>query len=78
MGKMSNWPAINGIVLQVEVRVGRPYVRKYKAKGLMPHGPAELTFFNEAENREMTVAQHYEQLYKMGCGISRVCKSCEH
>ncbi|KAK9915065.1 hypothetical protein WJX75_004310 [Coccomyxa subellipsoidea] len=56
--------AITGI--KVEVRVGRPYVRKYKAKGLMPHGPVELTFFNEAENREMTVAQHYEQQYKMG------------
>ena len=69
MGKMSSRPAIDGIVLQVEVRMGRPYNRKYKAKGLMPHGPAELTFFNKAEKREMTVAQHYEQQYKMGCGI---------
>lgn len=47
--------------LQVEVQLQDAFKRKYRAKGLMPKGPAELEFFNNQENRKMTVAEHYEK-----------------
>ncbi len=45
------------------MRLGGTFNRKYRAKGLMPKGPADLVFHNEADGKEMTVAQYYEEHY---------------
>ncbi len=50
-------------VRQVEVRLGGAFSRKYRAKGLMPKGPADLTFHNQQDGRDMTVAEYYEEHY---------------
>lgn len=52
-------------LLQVEVRLGGTFNRKYRAKGLTPKGPAELTFHNAQGDKEMTVAEYYEQQYQI-------------
>jgi hypothetical protein len=43
----------------------QPPSRKYRAKGLTPKGPAELTFHNAQGDKEMTVAEYYEQQYQI-------------
>lgn len=40
--------------------------RKYRVKGL-ERGADQLTFHNEQESRDMTVAEYFEKQYKMRC-----------
>ena len=54
------------------MRLGGAFSRKYRAKGLMPKGPAELTFYNEQEGRDMTVAEYYEMHYHISVEFPEV------
>lgn len=47
----------------MEVRLQNAPKRRYRAKGLMSSGPKELKFFNDQEQREMTVTEYYERQY---------------
>lgn len=67
---MYQWTSVLGYtedhdVVQIEVRLGGAFQRKYTVKGLMPKGPADLTFFNEQDGKEMSVAAYYEERYNI-------------
>ena len=60
---------------QIEVRLGGAFQRKYTVKGLMQQGPADLQFFNEQDDKEMSVAAYYEERYHIryslcGCTLA--------
>ena len=42
--------------------------RKYRVKGL-EQAADRLTFFNEQEKRDMSVAEYFEKAYQRRCGL---------
>ena len=53
--------------VQVEVRKDGQVRRRYRAKGLTDKGPRDLVFFNEQEQREMSVLEYFERQYEIKC-----------
>lgn len=41
--------------------------RRYRAKGLTDKGPRDLIFFNEQEQRNMSVLENFERQYNIKC-----------
>lgn len=55
------------LAVQVEVRKDGQVRRRYRAKGLTDKGPRDLVFFNEQEQRDMSVLEYFERQYEIKC-----------
>ena len=61
-----SWCPVHHAV-QVEMRMGGAVRRRYRAKGLTEKGPRDLVFFNEQEQKDMTVLEYFERQYSIQC-----------
>ncbi len=62
-----NWWCPVHYAVQVEVRKDGQVRRRYRAKGLTDKGPRDLVFFNEQEQRDMSVLEYFERQHEIKC-----------